>query len=299
MKTLRLNTSRAVLHATFLLLASFGFLNQAKSQLFTGGIAGGMGGAGRAAVDGGEAIYLNPASVAQLRSYYIGGHYQLGDHPREGNYSRYSLQVADGTPGNLIPGGFAYTRNSIELPAGAGWRTDTDYQTAVGAQVSQNLALGVSAHYLKQTGQNREDEQINGGLGVLFSPLESLGFAFVGYDIAPINRTASVDRRVIPTFAAGVHYLLPEILSLRLDLVRPDVQARNDYRTNVMTGFESYFHPQFAFRLGGQWLETVDQMNLTAGLGFKGPRLSVDYTFQKDIRSGMGVRHLIDLWMPL
>ena len=285
---------------SFLILSLILTSLTAKSQVFTPTIAASMGGAGRAAVDGGESAFLNPASVAHLREYYFGGHFSRGDHQREGGYNRYALQIADGTTTNIMPGAFSFYRQTLDLPAGLGSRTDQDYQLSLAGMVYPMFAMGVAAHYLTQSGQGRDDTQINGNVGFIFNPTESMGFGLVGYDIAPVaTSTASVDRRLNPTYAAGIHYVFPDILRLRLDLVRPDIQPFQDRRTNVLVGLESFFNPSFAFRLGAQCLEVADETDITVGFGFHGPRLSVDYSFQKDVRIAGGVRHLVDLWMPL
>jgi hypothetical protein len=284
----------------FLVLLSLVLLPfAAKSQVFTPTIAGAMGGAGRAAIDGGESALLNPASIAHMREYYFGAHYQRGEHPHEGDYSRYAIQLTDGTS-DLVPGGASIYRQKIDLPNGAGSRTDQDIQIGVAGFVIPGFALGVSGHYFTQSGQGRDNAQWNGTMGVIFSPNDHLGIGLVGYDIAPISTDALMDRKLIPTLALGVHYVLSDLLRLRLDLVRPDIQPLYaNHRINAMGGLESFFATTFVFRLGAQALETADQMNLTTGFGYHGPRLSVDYSFQKDIRSAGGVRHLIDLWLPL
>ncbi len=270
----------------------------AKSQVFTPTIAGGMGGAGRSAVDGGESSFMNPASLAHLREYYFGAHFQHGNHPLEGDFNRYAIQIADGTPTNIVPGAFSYYRQNINLPAG-GSRTDQDYQISIAGVLHSMFAMGVGAHYLTQSGQGHDDTQINGNVGLIFNPGGSFGIGLVGYDIAPVQSTATPDRRLIPTFGAGLHYVFPDILRVRLDVVRPTIQPFADQRNNVMAGLESFFNPEFAFRLGAQWLEVADEMNMTAGFGFRGPRLSFDYSIQKDLRAAGGFRHLVDLWLPL
>jgi hypothetical protein len=282
-----------------LLLFVFLFPFTAKSQVFTPTIAGGMGGAGRAAVDGGESAFLNPASVAHMREYYFGAHYQRGDHPREGDYSRWALQIADGTSGNLIRGSASYSKQKIDFPNGAGSRTDQDIQIGVAGIAVPLVALGLSAHYYEQSGQGRDNAQTNGTLGLIYAPSDSLGIGLVGYDIAPVSSDVLPDRRLVPTYALGFQYVYSDLLRARLDVVRPDVQRFEDRRQNVMGGIESFFANSFVFRLGFGAMEVLDETNVTASFGYHGPRLSVDYSFQKDIRSAGGARHLVDLWMPL
>ncbi len=280
-------------------LFSFLFSVVSQAQIFTPTIASGVGGAGRAAIDGGESSFLNPAAVAHLRDYYFGAHYNRGSHPMEGDYTRYAVQLADGTSGNLIRGAAHYYKQSIDFPSGAGSRTDQDIQVGVAGFAMPRVAMGLSAHYLMQSGQGRDDTQLNGNFGVIFSPLDSLGLAFVAYDIAPVSPDVMAGRRLIPTYALGAQYVLSEFAHFRLDVVQPDIQAFADRRQNVEGGLESFFANSFVFRLGYGAMEVQNQSLVTASLGYKGPRLSFDYTFQKDVRSEGGVRHFVDLWMPL
>jgi hypothetical protein len=271
----------------------------AKSQVFTPTIAGAMGGAGRAAVDGGESSFLNPASTAHLSEYFFGAHYQRGEHPFEGDYSRWALQLADGTSGNLIRGAASIYRQSIDLPNGLGSRSDQDIQVGIAGMTFPHVALGLSGHYLTQSGQGRDSTQMNGTVGMIFSPSDDMGIGVVAYDIVPSSDATLLDRKLNPTYGAGLQYVFSDLLRLRFDLVRPDMQIYSDRRTNLMAGLESFFANTFVFRLGGQALEASNETNLTAGFGYHGPRLSIDYSFQKDIRSAGGARHLIDLWLPL
>lgn len=258
-----------------------------------------MGGAGRASTDGGESAFLNPASTAHIKQYFVSGHYERGEQDNEGDFSRWAVQIADGTTGNLVNGDAHYYKQKIDLPGGAGARVDQDIQLGASAFASTHVSVGVAGHYLMQSGQGRDNAQLNANLGVIYAPFDYLGFGAVAYDIAGGGSDVLPDRRLIPTYAIGAQFVPVDLLRLRLDIVRPDVQAFKDYRANVMMGLESFFADSFAFRLGCQWLETANQTNVTAGLGYVGPRLQVDYTFEKDIRSAGGVRHFIDLWLPL
>jgi hypothetical protein len=280
----------------FLFVLLFPFI--CRAQLFTPTIASGVGGAGRAAIDGGESAFLNPASTAHLHNYVIGLHYNRADHPIEGDYSRYALQFADGTDGNLVRGSATYIKNSIEF-RGGGSRTDQDYQAGIAGFAMPRVALGVAIHYLKQSGQGRDDSQINSNLGLIWSPIDSLGLAFVAYDIAPVSPDVMPGRRLIPTYALGSQFVFSEFARLRLDVVQPDLQVWENRRQNVQGGLESAFANMFVFRLGYGAMEVDNQSVVTASLGYHGPRLSLDYSFQKDIRSEGNVRHFVDLWLPL
>ncbi len=268
------------------------------AQIFTPTIASGTGGAGRAAIDGGESAFMNPASTAHLRNYFVGLHYNRADHPSEGDYSRYALQIGDGTDGNLIRGAATYYKNSIEF-RGGGSRTDQDFQIGVAGFAASSFAMGLSAHYLQQSGQGRDDTQINSNFGVIWTPAERFGLAFVAYDFAPVSPDVYPGRRLNLSMALGAQYVVSEFFRVRADLVRPDRQVWSEYRQNVQVGLESLFANMFVFRAGYGAMEVDNQSVVTASLGYKGPRLSLDYSFQKDIRSEGNVRHFVDLWLPL
>jgi hypothetical protein len=102
----------------------------------------------------------------------------------------------------------------------------------------------------------------------------------------------------VPTFALAGNFVYEKTFRARLDLIRPDTN-NSGRRTNVAAGIETFFAERLAFRTGCYWRETSDQTYISAGLGYLGPKLSIDYSFQQDVRNGYNYRHLIDLWLPL
>lgn len=270
----------------------------AHAQFVTGTIAGSTGGAGRGAVDPGEASYLNPASVAHLQQYYFSTHWHNGNYGVGGDQSNYGLALADGLQGSLIPGAFTYTRKLVELPGVSA--NFQDLAATLAGFPMRHVSLGVTAHRLQSTVNNVEDVQTNVHVGLLIIPVPYLGIGIVGNDLVNSSETISPVARVNRTYGIGAHVMMSPMFRLRLDASQPELQSGyQGRRTDVMGGLETFFNPVLAFRLGSQWLETRDQTNVTAGLGYRGPRLSLDYTFQKDVRSDGGARHLVDLWLPL
>lgn len=271
---------------------------EVKAQFAVGPAASAIGEAGRAAVDPGEAALLNPAGVAHLQRYFFSTQYGMSWHPVSGNMNQFGVLLADGSPGTIVPGAFSYVRRRTD-PHGGPAVVEQDMQIAVAGFLGSSLAVGVAAHRLLQDIAGGETyEQTNGHVGLLFTPGESFGLSFNAYDVIPASESVPVGLRVTPTLALGTHVLLQEMFRFRLDLVRPD-KFNEGHRTNVGAGLETFFREDFAFRLGGLWKETADQTYLTTGFGFRGPRLSFDYTYQRDVRQSEGSRHLFDLWLPL
>ncbi len=287
----------------FLLFIATLFQSQANAQFFTGPVASATGGAGRAAVDPGESQFLNPASVAHLQRYYVAADLGFGDHPKTGTENTYGVLLSDGSPENLFSGSFSYIRKTETPnigPNAGTFITSSDFAIAAAGFAYEGLAVGVGAHRLQQSLTGSGDfAQNNIHLGVLYSPVESFGVGFVAYDaLGTTDSSVPQGLQLVPTFALGMHAMYEEMFRVRLDFVRPD-KSNPNHRTNVLFGMESFFRKNLAIRLGNEWKETDDQSFFTAGLGFKGPKLSFDYSFQTDTRVSGGSRHLFDLWLPL
>ena len=279
------------------LIATILFPLTASAQFFTGPIASGIGGAGRAAVDPSEAIYLNPAAIAHLRRYTLTGTYGAGEHPVDGSFSQWSANISDGTQGTLASGALSYVRRRVEAPGGF-TNIQQEIRAGVAGFAHPRLAFGLSGQRrmdLLNTG--REYVQNNVNMGFLLTVAENWGFALTGNDLW--NQDVEIPRgiRTVPAYGFGAHLLVMEMLRFRLDVVHPDQHSNG--RNDFMGGLETYFRSDFAVRVGAQWKETTDRHFWTAGIGYKGPRLSFDYSFQKDLRTSEGSRHFIDLWIPL
>ncbi|MES2856502.1 MAG: hypothetical protein V4692_11595, partial [Bdellovibrionota bacterium] len=197
---------------------------------------------------------------------------------------------------NLIAGSFSYVKKHDSI-GNFSW-TGQDFQGSVAGFIFSKLSVGLAVHRFMSSALEVSSNQDNGNLGFLYTPNKSMGFGLVGYDLLNASETVPMVARLKRTYAVGMHYIYEEMLRLRLDLVHPEV-GNPGRRTEVMTGLETFFTDDFAFRLGAHFKEPTDQTFLTTGMGFKGPRLSFDYSFQKDIRASDGYRHMFDLWLPL
>lgn len=272
----------------------------AHAQVFTGPAASAAGGAGRASVDNGEASFLNPAAIGYIQHYNASVFAGVGSHPVDGNSNVLAASLADGTFDAIIPGALTYVQKRLDANNGVS-DTQSDIAVTIAGHLHRKLAFGVTGHRLSDqllsATSGASYTQYNANVGALYVPVPNIGLGLVGYDVGP-GDSSPVGIHVVPTYAFGVNYLYEKFFRARLDLVRPDTNNPGQ-RINMMLGLETFFAEEFAFRVGGLWRETADQDYLTAGLGYKGPKLSLDYSFQKDVRNGENGRHLIDLWLPL
>ena len=272
----------------------------AQAQFFNGPASAATGNAGRASVDQGETVFLNPASLAFLQHYVASGYYGVNTHPIDGDSTLWGVSLADGSTDNIVPGGLSYVHRLSQLN-GVG-DTQQDIQVSLAGLPTRTLAIGFSAHMLKDqmlsNFAGNDYTQYNGVFGLLWVPVNWLGLAAVASDVLPIPDTAPDGVHLVPTYALGVNFIYSKAFHLRFDVERPDTDNPGR-RNNYGGGLETYFADSFVFRAGGYWRETADETYVTAGIGYLGPKLSLDYSFQQDLRNAANSRHLIDLWIPL
>lgn len=282
-----------------LFIFSFLFSIQLQAQIYSGGaISAGTGGAVRASSSPSEASILNPATLTEIHAYYFSSNYNQSTHPIDGDASTLALNLADGSEDKLFPGQFSYVRKKIDKTNGI-TQTYQDFQLGFAFAPYREFSFGLSFHRLL-FGDNQANSysQNNIHLGTLLTPIQDLSFAFVAYDILGGSDSVPIAYQTLPSFAFGTQYVYSPYFIVRLDLVRPD-KANDGQKVNTMLGFETYFRPDFVFRAGYQWREVgYEQKIMSFGLGYKGPRLSLDYSFQQDSLLSSSASHFIDLWLP-
>lgn len=282
-----------------LLILAFGEF--AHAQFFTGPAASGAGGGGRASVDRGEASFLNPASVAFLQTYNASVFYGSSKHYLTGEQNDMAASISDGTPGNFVSGAFTYVRRRSDFSGGTS-DTQQDMQISLAGYALKKLAFGIGAHRLTDQvstiATGNEYTQTNGHVGLVYVPIAEIGIGFVAYDVLPGADSVPVVYRVIPTHALALNFVQEKQFRIRMDFVRPDTMNPGR-RINVNAGVETMLTENFLYRAGWFWKETTDQSFFTTGFGFQGPRLSLEYGFQKDVRDSDNYRHIVDLWIVL
>lgn len=288
----------AVLVSSFLACSAVA-ASERPYRIGPGGSA--LGGSGRAAIDAAESSWLNPAALVHVQSYHFAVSSQQSHRDAGDGYKDFAVMLVDGGEEKIAAGSFSFVqRKTLRGGVGAVTAVQRDFQFSMaGFFPGRSLSMGLTFRRLihEQAG-GFDVTQDNFTIGLLYPMTEKFGIAFTGHDLAGATDSVAPEARMIPTFGLGVHFVPHEILHVRADLVRP-MESNDDSRNNVHLGLESWFRKDFAFRLGSAWLETRNENWLTTGIGFRGPRLSFGYSFEKEIRSSDGTRHTFDLWLPL
>lgn len=265
----------------------------ANAQYFNGPVTTAAGEAGRASLDPLESAFLNPASLSHFKNYYAGVYWSDSSGVTSGQQRDVTAVISDSTPDKILPAAFAFTKRRI---TGNGAPIEQkNYHLAVADRILSRLSVGVSGHRLESEINGVKHNQHNFTLGLLFAASENFGVALVGYDLLDAGSDIPAEVQLKSSLAIGMTYVLQNFVQFKFDVSQ---QIRNNpkHRSRIMMGVDSALHEFFALRLGAQWDGLARQNFLSAGVGFTGPRLSIDYAFQKETSpADGGSRHLVDL----
>jgi len=268
-----------------------------QAQYYIGPANAGTAGAGRASVSPFEGPYMNPASLAHLNKYYIGASFFTDPDHQLDRERTWGVFVTDANPETIVSAAFGYISQHHDVVNFEGV-DEQDFHLAVGSQIYPGVSLGVGGHHLIQDSATMHRLITNNmDAGLLVTPTPHWGLALVGYDLFSPNGDVPVVVRRETTYAVGVNYLFDTFLRVKADVVKQAMENPNA-RLAYMAGFESYVFPTLVVRLGYQRDELLDRKIYAGGLGFEGPKFSLDYAAQIVDGQG-GARHYIDLWVSL
>lgn len=253
-------------------------VNVAVAQVYNSSISSATAGTGRATVEAGDAAFLNPASLVHLRGRYLWSSFADDE---------LAISLSDNTPETAIPAALSYVKQSSKMTLG-----DLDqhnFSMSLSEFVIDKISFGVTGHYLEQKLPNSSYRQINGDLGLMYTPRPHIGLALVAYNIFGEKNDIPKELRKKFHLGAGFNYIYKNVARFRLDATSDSI---------FMTGIETYATEFLITRFGYQ-NDIIDKRELlTAGLGFKGPRFGLHYAYQGSQQSSADYRHSVDLEIP-
>ncbi|MNJ91192.1 hypothetical protein D3C87_88390 [compost metagenome] len=250
----------------------------AQAQVFNTSVSGATGGTGRAAVQAGDAMYLNAATLAHLRGRHI--YFSANEDAWMGSLS-------DNT-GTVIPASLGFIQNKTKALG-----QDVKQQNislAVADFVMDRLTIGITGHYLQSkldiTGSY---QQTNADIGLLYTAAPALGVGLVVYNAFGEKNDIPEEIRLKTTAALGLNYVYKEFIRLRFDISSDPI---------YMAGFESYVSKWTIIRFGFQDDTDKKRKLWTGGFGFEGPKFGLSYAYQGNPDHSSDYRHSVDLQIP-
>lgn len=253
--------------------------NLASAQVYNSSVSVATGGTGRAAVEPGDANFLNPAALAHLGGRYLFTSFATNE---------FAASLSDNTKESTLPASFNYVQKSSQVTS-HGHLKENDFGISLAEFVVNQWSLGLTGHYLSQELPTSSYHTVNADLGILYTPIPDVGIGLVGYNLFGENGDAPSELRHKATVAAGFNYIYKSMVRVRADV---------DSESVVGLGLETFLNRFIVTRFGYS-----DDLNdprnlLSAGLGFSGPRFRLNYAYFGNVQKSSDYRHSVDLIIP-
>lgn len=253
-------------------------VNMAFAQVYTSSISAATGGSGRAAIEPGDALLLNPAAVPHLKGRFLFTSFAKDE---------FAASLSDNTEESTIPAGFSFVQKKSSSSMGD--LKQQDLAVTLAEFFFAKWTVGLTGHYLTQNVPKADYSQTNADLGFLYTPRDNLGFGLVVYNIFGEKDSIPKEFRPKTSVAGGLNYIYHDSTRFRLDITSESIYE---------AGMEMYFNRFFIGRLGYSDDTDDERQLVTAGLGFNGPRFQINYAYQSNTEKSGDYRHSIDLIIP-
>ncbi|WII72704.1 hypothetical protein QJS83_02320 [Bdellovibrio sp. 22V] len=254
-------------------------VNAASAQVYNSSISAATGGTGRAAVEAGDAAFLNPGTLVHLKGRNFFSSFAKDE---------LAINISDSSPESFLPSALSFVKKKSDYAAGGDLQTQ-DFTLSLAEFVVDKLSLGVTGHYLTQEIPNATYHQINADFGLIYTPKSNIGWALVAYNVFGEKDDVPKELRQKTVFAGGFNYIYHAMVRFRVDV---------DSESVYMGGVETYINQFIITRLGYQKDADDDRELITAGAGFKGPRFALNYAYQGNTQNSEDYRHSVDLEIP-
>lgn len=262
------------------------------------------GRAGVATNEMGMQILTNPAALIHAPAFASGIFYTGGMVAESERYQNYSVTLVDNGDDVFTAGAFLYSSSQKSFQN----LEDFDeqmFQISFGGFIYRHLSMGININHFRislddDTSFMESSHRFwDYDLGLLWNPIPDFAFGVLYEGIA--NHSASIPVHMTPQdrFTAGVNYLAMEQFRLRADLTRLTEKGADfggDW--DIRAGLESYVDAWLVLRMGFESENSKDREFISAGFGFTGPRLNVDYAYRKNTDFNDGALHSVDFRLP-
>jgi len=282
-----------------LLLALLTFFTfSAEAQVFRGTLSSSMGGTGRAAMDSLEGAFLNPALVPLLKDYEIDGYFRDGTLDPGQHKQAWGVGAGDNSKDVLFPAEVNYVRLRDTGVAGTKGPVDGELMHLAVGKNYGNFSYGISGYRLASSVTNDQSYvQWNYSLGALAMINQDMGIAYVLMNLARPGSDVPVGLRQDMQQGVGFFSSIFDIARLRVDITRNEVN-NVDKKMVYMVGFENMATQYGIFRMGYRHDDQLAQDYATLGFGLHGPRLKLDYAFEKNVKGTGEALHSVDMRLP-
>lgn len=273
-----------------IILPFFVILKSAFAYNPVGGtVSRGAGNTGVAAVEAGDASFLNPAIVPHLREVFFNT-YLVEDHLADDGktYKTSALSLIDNSSMTTVPTALSY-RSSKHLK---------ETRLGVAQFIAPYLTMGVGLDYqVARVSSTTSYHQTGLDFGIVYTPTDKLGIGVIYYNLANWSSHIPDDYLLKPAQSIGLNYIFDKVIRVRAELLN----SEGEDKIVSKIGLESFLGAFFVLRLGSinDDNESASHINrYTGGIGFIGPQFQINYSYQVDKKEAHEFEHSIDFNLP-
>ena len=265
--------------------------------------SGGLGATGRASIQTVDTPYLNPARVGFLSQTQLGASYQAGWIQKGVYRTTYNAHFIDAEESLIAPGFLGYRQHQTSAPGDS--YKGKEIRVGLGLALLSQLSLGLSYKYInsqntgssKPQNQNKQHNQHNLDIGLLGLLSSQWTLSLTGENLIQTPSSTPEPLKRPSRLGLGTQFIWPGIFIARYEVFQPLYHKPSSVLLDHGLGL-GFFMPYYFFLNTGYSLNSTQQQSwLCLGLTWMGPRLKWSYSFQKENRSGLDARHLIDFWL--
>lgn len=275
--------------------AIFSFIFSAQAS-YIGSISSATGRSGVAAIESSEAPYSNASILPFLNGYFFSAGWGQSHQDQTGITQDFAVALIDNLKETTVPTSLSYTQQNFNSDT-AVEDQQQQIRLGIGAFASKTLSFGLGGVYQTDWLPTKTYHQINAQLSSLYIINKNWGVTAIANNMVPPGDKAPEPVRQQQTLTVGTSYEYK-------DLIRAKFDATSDsgYKWNhslLGGGVENYLSKYIILRVGYQKDNQVGANIYTAGLGFAGPKLSLNYAYQNSAEDQRLTRHSVDLAIPI
>ena len=277
-------------------LALIGVAFGAPAGAYIGSVSSATGRSGVAAVEVGEAPFSNAATLPFLRGYFFSAGWGSAQQTELGTTQDLAVSLIDNMKETVVPTSLSYSQQTY---SGNSLPVDQHQELRLGVAdlVNKRYSFGLAGVYQTDRLAKETFHQLNMQLSGLMAISKNWGFAAIANNMIPAGNKVPQAYRQQQGLTLGTSYEYKDVVRFKFD-----VSSDSGYSWGhplLGGGVENYLDKWVIFRIGAQRDNQVAANIYTAGIGFAGPKFSLNYAYQNSSEDQSLTRHSVDLAVPL
>jgi hypothetical protein len=248
-------------------------------------------GAGHAIIDTSEAPSLNPASIPFTKGYFLNTDYSFLN-----NGNGFNIALTDNLIDTVLPTSVIYTQINGKTALNQDF-VQQQGQLEFANFYRKSLSIGLGGRYQADSVFQSQWTQTNLFMGAIYSINSRFNVALVFDNLLNTDSNIPVAYRLNPGTSAGVAYNYMKIVRLRADVSTATNNSMG--QPTLSAGAESFINKFLVIRAGVNKNYESNMDGSGAGIGFIGPKFSLNYGYFNCTEDQRLSRQAVDFAVPV